>query len=340
MKRRDLLFASAALAAAPLAARAQKRLPVVGLLVPEPKPSPEAIAERSAKSPLLARLRELGWVEGKTFNLERVYGGPTVEGLSEAATYLVAKKVDVIWTRNSPGAIAAARATKSIPVVFVYASFVVESGLVDSLARPGRNVTGQAWFADERVFLKPAELLREIAPKARRLATLNVPASLNLQTVAGGTVDVTPFANQLIAGLRSLGFEREAFLLENESGFESLLAAMEKWRPDCLRVASNTRTYRFQKRIVEFARSHRLPDAYEGREWVEWGGLVSYGAVTPLMVLRSAEMIDRILRGAKPAEMPVELPTKYEVAVNLKTASALGLTVPQSVLLRADRVIE
>jgi putative ABC transport system substrate-binding protein len=340
MKRRDLLFASAALAAVPRVARAQKRLPVVGILLPQLKPPPEVIAERDAKSPFFSRLRELGWVEGKTFNLERVYGGPTVEGLSEAAAYLVAKKVDVIWTMNSPGAIAAARATKSIPVVFVFASFVVESGLVASFARPGRNVTGQAWFADERVFLKPAELLREIAPKARRLAILTVPASLNMQTVAQGPVDMTSFGNQLYAGLRSLGFERESFLLENESDFESLLAAIEKWRPDCLRVGSTTRTYRFQKRIVEFARSHMLPDAYEGRDWVELGGLASYGAVTPLMVQRSADMIDRILRGAKPAEMPVELPTKYEVAVNLKTASALGLTVPQSVLLRADRVIE
>jgi putative ABC transport system substrate-binding protein len=324
MRRRDLLIASAALAAVPRVARAQKPLPVVGILLPQLKPPPDVMAERIAQSPLLARLRELGWIEGKTLKLEWVYGGPTVEGLSEAAMYLVAKKVDVIWTVNSPGAIAAARATKSIPVVFVYASYVVESGLVDSFARPGRNVTGQAWFADVRVFLKPAELLREIAPKARRLAILNVPASLNLQTVAGGTVDMTPFANQFIADLRSLGFERESFLLENESGFESLLAAIEKWRPECLRVASNTRTYRFQKRIVEFARRHKLPDAYEGRDWAELGGLASYGALVPPMILRSAEMVDRILRGAKPAEMPVELPTKYEVAVNLKTASALA----------------
>ena len=340
MRRRDLLVASAALAAAPFVARAQARRPTVGFLFPWAKPSLEVLAQGIAKSLVLARLRELGWVDGKTFNVERTFGGPTIEGLSEAAALLVTKKVDVIWTQNSPGATAAARATNSIPIVFVYASFAVELGLVDSFARPGRNVTGQAWFADERVLLKPTELLREIVPKARRLAGLAAPQGLNLQTVAGRPLDVTSFQSLLDAGVRRLGFERETFYVENESNIERPLAAIEKWGPDSLRVSSTTRTNRFQKQIVEFARRHRLPDAYEGREWVERGGLASYGADGLPMLLRSADMLDRILRGAKPAEMPVEFPTQYDVAINLNTARSLGIAVPQGVLTRADRVIE
>ena len=140
--------------------------------------------------------------------------------------------------------------------------------------------------------------------------------------------------------MRRLGFEGESFPIRNDSEFEQLLAAIEKWGPDCLRVASTTRTDRFQKQILEFARRHRLPDAYEGRNWIEMGGLASYGVVTLPMFRRSADMLDRILRGAKPADLPVEFPTQYEVAINLKTAKALGITIPQSVLLRADRVIE
>lgn len=340
MKRRELLVASMALAAAPFVSRAQARMPVVGFLLPQHRPSPEVLAGQIARSPILARLRELGWAEGKTFNAERAFGGPTIEGLSEAAANLVAKKVDVIWAQNSPGAIAAARATKSIPIVFVFASFVVESGLVDSFARPGRNVTGQAWFAEPLALLKSAELLREIVPKARRLAFLAVPPDLNMQTVAGGPVDMTSFASRGQAELRRLGFEQKLFPIANESEFELVLAAIEKWGPDCLRVASTTRTYRFQKQILEFARRHGLPDAYEGRDWIEQGGLASYGVVVLPLLRRSADMLDRILRGAKPADIPVEFPTQYEVAINLKTARALGITVPQSVLTRADRVIE
>jgi putative tryptophan/tyrosine transport system substrate-binding protein len=130
------------------------------------------------------------------------------------------------------------------------------------------------------------------------------------------------------------------FYFEKEPDFERLLAAIEKWGPDCLRVISTTRTNRFQKQIIEFAQRHKLPDAYEGREWTESGGLVSYGAAPLSIILRSADMVDRILRGARPADIPVELPSRYEAAINMKTARALGLKVPPSVLLRADRVIE
>lgn len=340
MKRRELLVASLALAAAPFVSRAQARMPVVGFLLPQHKPSPEALAGQIAKSATLARLRELGWVEGKTFNAERAFGGPTIAGLSEAAADLVAKKVDVIWTQNSPGAVAAARATTSIPIVFVFASFVVESGLVDSFARPGRNVTGQAWLAEPLALLKPTQLLREIVPQARRLALLTVPPDLNMPSVAGGPVDMTSFLSRTSAEVRRLGFERESFPIANESEFEQLLAAIEKWGPDCLRVVSTTRTFRFQKQILEFARRHRLPDTYEGRNWVEMGGLASYGVDVLPLLRRSADMLDRILHGAKPADLPVEFPTQYEVAINLKTARALGITVPQSLLTRADRLIE
>lgn len=338
MKRRQVLGLAAASLAAPFVSRAQARLPVVGFLIPVPKPTPEALAEGIARSPLLARLRELGWVEGKTFITEREYAGPTMEGLSEAAMRLVAKKADVIWALGPPAAAAAARATKSIPIVFWQVGFPVQMGLIDSFARPGRNATGVSWFAGEGVYLKPAQILRELVPKARRMISLGAQATD--PAVSGGLADLTSFRAGVTTGMRDLGFEFQRIEMPNEAAFEPSLAAIEKWGPDCLRVLNVALTVRFRKQIVEFARRHRLPDVHETREWTEAGGLVSYGIVLLPTQLRTAEMLDRILRGAKPADIPVEMPAQYELVLNLKTARALELKVPQAVLARADRVIE
>lgn len=336
-RRRQFLIAAGALVAAPriVLAQVQKQLPVLGILLAGPKPSPEAIA----KSPFVNRLRELGWIEGKTLLIERVYSEDNSDRLPELAASLVAKKVDVIWANRTPGPVAAARATKSIPIVFWLAGYPVELGLVDSFARPGRNVTGVAWIVDPSIVMKRFQLLRELAPGARRVAILASP-STNSPTVAGGVFDFSTRRDQVDAVHRSLGFEGRRFELTAVAELETVLAAIAKWAPDAIYVQDFALTFLVAKRIVEFARSHRLIDIYESFFWTQAGGLLSYGVVTLPTVLRTADMVDRILRGAKPADIPVELPSHYELAVNFRTAKALGLTVPQSILLRADKVIE
>jgi len=335
--RRQLLMATAALLAAPRITRAQpqKKLPVLGLLIPGPKPSPEAIA----KSPLRNRLRELGWIEGKTLLIESVYAEGNSDRLPELAASLVAKKVDVIWTTRTPGPVAAARATKSIPIAFWLAGYPVELGLVDSFARPGRNVTGVAWIVDPSLSAKRYQLLRELAPGARRVALLVAPPT-NLPTVAGGVFDFGALGDKIGTAIRNLGLESRRFELTAVADLERVFTAIAKWAPDALFVQDFALTALVAKRIVDFARSHRLIDIYEGVGWPQAGGLFSYGVVILPTLLRTADMVDRILRGAKPADLPVELPSHYEMAVNLATAKSLGLKVPQSILLRADKVIE
>lgn len=336
IRRRQFLIATGALLAAPRIARAQaqKKLPVLGMLIPGRKPPPDAPI-----SPFEKRLAELGWIEGKTLLIERAYSEDGLDRLPELAASLVAKKVDVIWTIRTPGPVAAARATKSIPIVFLHAGIPVELGLVDSLARPGRNVTGVAWIVDPGIVAKRYQLLRELAPGARRIALLVAP-STNLPTVAGGVPDVSMWVDKLDAAIRNLGFESRRFVLATVAELEPVLAAIAKWAPDALSVQDFALTFSARKQIVEFARSHRLPDSYESLQWVQAGGLFSYGVVILPGLLRTAEMVDRILRGAKPADIPVELPSHYELVVNLGTAKTLGLKVPQSILLRADKVIE
>ena len=335
MHRRDLLIATGALLSAPLIlrAQAQKRLPVLGLLLPGSTPS------TTFMSPFEKRLNELGWIEGKTLLVERVSAEGKFDRLPELAATLVAKKVDVIWTSSPFGAIAAARATTTIPIVFWRVSPPVEYGLVDSLARPGRNVTGSAWFADVSTFAKRIQLLRELAPKARRLAFLGVMPG-TFRTVSGEIADFQPFRDKTDAAARDLGFEFRRFEMAKPADFEPLLDAIAQWGADSLFVLDVPQTIAERKRIIDFARRRRLFDIYETLEWTQAGGLISYGAVLEPTLVRTAELVDRILRGAKPADLPVELPSHYELVVNLGTARALGHKVPQSILLRADRVIE
>ena len=332
VQRRQFLIATAALFSVPLArVHAQKRLPVLGILTPFPRPKPEEFA----RSPLIVRLRELGWVEGKTLLIERAYGEGREERLPELASTLVAKGVDVIWAFGTEGAVAAARATRTIPIVFWGVPAPVEQGLVESLARPGRNVTGVAFAADFGVEAKRLELLREIAPAARRLAAISVPTSI--RTVAGGSVDLPSETN---AAASKLGFELRRFPIEKQEDFEPVFAAILAWGAEALTVSGSGLFGRNRPRIAEFANRSRLPSAFTLPDYVEAGGLVSYGIEWQPTIAQTADYIDRILRGAKPSELPVDLPSKYVTAVNLKTAKALGLNVPPSILLRADRVIE
>jgi putative tryptophan/tyrosine transport system substrate-binding protein len=333
VRRRHFLITACAALAAPNIVRAQAatKLPVLGTLSPNLTPT----AEQRAQSPLRNRLRELGWVDGKTFLIESAFGEGREDRLPELASMLVAKKVDVIWAGGPEAAVAAARATKTIPIVFWGVPFPIEQGLVNSFARPGRNVTGVAFFSSPEVHSKRLEFLGAIAPAAKRLANISVPTSS--ATVEGGQtkirIDLTPAA-------QNLGYELRTFPVEKPEDFEPTFAAILAWRAQAIAVTGTSLTFRARHKIADFALNKRLPSAFTLRSFVEAGGLVSYGIDPGPTVARTADYVDRILRGAKPAELSVDLPSRYEMAFNRKTATALGLTIPQSILLRADRVIE
>lgn len=255
--------------------------------------------------------------------------------MPELAAALVAKKVDVIWANSPDAALAAARATNTIPIVFWGVAHPVEQGLIHSYARPGRNVTGVAFAASPEIEGKRLELLREIAPAAKRLAFLAVESSLPILT--GGRIS-SPLATADRA--RGLGYEVRTFVFESEERLEAAFAAILEWRSQALIAQPSTLIYRERKRIIEFANRNRLPSVFPLWDYVQDGGLVAYAIDWRPTIARSFEYVDRILRGANPAELPVELPSRYELAINLKTARLLGLAIPQSLLLRADRVIE
>lgn len=335
--RRQFLTAAGALLAAPHLAHAQAstKLPVLGFLLPSSKVPPE----RLQKWPFFKRLRELGWVEGKTLRIEYAFSGKNLGRLPELAAMLVAKKVDVIWTASPRGVVAAAQATTTIPIVFWRVGFPDRLGIIDSIARPGRNVTGLAWFADEGIYIKRYQLLREVAPNAVRLASLRSSLA-SFRDVSGNVVDMKWLRDKVEAARGDLGFEGQMFEVRKPADFEPAFTAIEQWGADSMIVNDVPLTINARKQIVDFARRHRLIDFYYTAAWVQAGGFISYGIVFEPTLLRTADMVDRILRGARPADMPVELPSEYELTINLKTAKALALTIPPSIMLLADRVIE
>ena len=332
-RRRFLAGAGALLASARVRAQTATRLPSLGLLSPHNRPTP---TEMDA-SPLIVRLRQLGWVEGKTYHYVSGHGWGREDRLGELAADLVRKGVDVIYANGPEAAVAAARATKTIPIVFWGVAAPVQQELVQSLARPGGNVTGVAWHSGPEVDQKRVGLLREIAPGVRRLAHFTVPT-------AATTVSGKPFQSAMPATratAESLGFSAfRAFPVAAPADLEPAFREIREWGADSLVVSGTTLTVREQARFIGFANGNRLPAIYTLSLFAAAGGLVAYAIDFPASAFRAAEYVDRIFRGAKPAEMPVEIPTKYELAVNLKTATALGLAVPPSLLLRADIVHE
>lgn len=335
MKRRDalrlVLLSPALLASRPVAAQSPPRLPALGLLSPHPRLS----EEEKLQSPLLIRLRELGWIDGKTYHYVSGHAGGREAKLDELAIQLVRQGVDLIYANGPEAAIAAARATSTIPVVFWGVADPVGQGLVESLARPGRNITGVAWYAGRGVDAKRLELIREIAPAAKRLASMTVPS-------AGATVGGQQRAGRPVfaEAARALGFETRDFPVATPADLDPAFEAMLAWRAQAFTAAGTTLTYRERHRIVEFANRHRLPSCFTLRDFAEAGGLVAYAIALAPSAVSAAEQVDRILRGAKPADLPVIVPSRYELTVNLRTARALGFAMPQSLLLRADRVIE
>jgi len=279
-----------------------------------------------------AALRERGYIEGQNIAIEYRYAEGKRDRLPELAVELVRLKVDIIVAAGGDQPIQAAKkATKTIPIVMVgQGSDPVEVGVVESLARPGGNVTGLTLLSRE-LGGKRLELLKEAVPKLARVAVLYGP------TVPAGVIEVK---EDLPVAARALKLTLQPWEVRAADDFDKVFSAMGKQRPDGLYVTSGPPMRDNQKRIVGFALKSRLPSMYGSRDAVDAGGLMYYGADQADSYRRVAYYVDRILKGAKPGDLPVEQPTKFELVINFKTAKQIGLTIPQSVLYRADRVIK
>ena len=319
-RRRFLGTLSASLLAVQFAAEAQPAGKVwrIGFLRagPPPKMWVEAFQEG---------LRERGYVDGQNVLVVFRFTDGSVDRLPQLAEELVRLKVDVILASSGTAARAAKGATVSTPIVFVNAYDPVGSGFASSLARPGGNLTGLATTSDD-LSGKRLELLRELVPALRRVATLTDLATGSL----GG--------KQAEVAARTLGMQLQSVLVRGPNEFESAFSAM-RGADGLLQLDSPLFTLH-RVRLTELAVATRLPTIYGYRDMVEVGGLMSYGAQLSDLYTRAATYVDKILRGVKPADLPIEQPTKFELVINLKTAKALGLTIPPSLLLRADQVIE
>ncbi len=314
--------------AAPLAAEAQQagKGRRIGVLLP----GNEARAGRDPRMQAFYQaLREFGWVEGQNVVFERRYAEGRYERLPALATGLAGLNLDVIVTASTPPAKAAKSTTTAIPIVILDPGDPVGTGLVMSLARPGGNVTGVASVAPD-LAARRLQLLKEAASKLSHAAVLfNAaipPAELALR--------------ELRAAGQTLGVRVSEVGVEGPIGFENAFATITKEGVNALVVFSDPLTHMNQDRIISFAATRRLPAMFGDRAFADVGGLISYGPNYPEMFRRGAYYVDRILRGTRPADLPVEQPTKFELVINLKTAKALGLTIPPSLLLRADELIQ
>ena len=287
--------------------------------------------ESSRSEAIGLALRELGYIEGHNITIEYRYAEGKVDRYAELAAELVRLKVDIIVAAGADTLVRAAKnATKTIPIVMSGQGIdPVEAGLVESLARPGGNVTGLTNLTGE-LGGKRLELLKESVPKLARVAALYNPAALG---------SVRQLKEDLPVAARALGLTIQLWEVRDAEGFERVFAALSKDRPDGLYVLGGTLMRTNEKRIVGFALKSRLPAIYFTREFVDAGGLMSYGADRADSHRRVAIYVDKILKGAKPADLPVERPTKFELVINSTTAKQIGITIPQKVLAKADKVI-
>ena len=274
-------------------------------------------------------LRELGYVEGRNFMIEYRSADGRRERFPELATELVRLKVDVILTRGTPAVMAAKNATGTIPVVMAASGDPLLSGVVAGLARPGGNVTGLSAIVVE-VTGKRLQLLREVVPGVSRIAVLLDMGNPNNALQWKETEIAAP----------SLGVQPQLLDVRTPGDFGGAFDAAIRQRAGAMVVGIDALTQANHRPIIDLAAKHRLPAIYAAREFVDAGGLVAYGVSYPHLYHRAASFVDKILKGAKPADLPVEQPTKFELVINLKTAKALGLTIPQTILLQADHVIE
>jgi putative ABC transport system substrate-binding protein len=325
MNRREFITLLGGAAAWPLAAKAQQpgKLPTIGYLG-----ASAAVSESPWTTAFVQRLRELGWIEGRTIAIEYRWAEGRAERAAEIAAEFVRLKVDVIVGTATPPTIAAKHATSVIPIVFAVAGDPVGTGLVASLARPGGNITGLSLQATDLAG-KRIELLREVVPGLRRLAIMgNV-----------GNSQVVLEMGEVQAAARTLGLDAITSEIRRAEDIAPAFEAI-KGRADALFVILDPVVSSNRLPINTFALRARLPTVHGVRDLVEAGGMMSYGPNFPDLFRRAAGDVDKILRGVKPAEIPVEQPTKFDLIINLKTAKALGLEIPPTLLARANEVIE
>jgi putative ABC transport system substrate-binding protein len=308
----------------PAHAQPAKEIPRIGVLWSDRASTiaPRAEAFRQG-------LRELGYKEDQNIVIETRSAEGRSGTMSALAAELVQRKVDVILTTGTTPTQAAKRATSAIPVIMTFVSDPVEAGFVASLARPGGNITGLTNLGPE-LSGKWLELLKQMAPRAKRVGVL-----MNPTTRPHGVL-----VKEMTGAAKTLALNLQPVEVRDANALEGALATLKKARPDALIVLLPRGPVDQQKRIVEFAAALRIPAIYHWREFVDVGGLAYYGASIQEMYRRAATYVDKILKGAKPGDLPVEQPTKFELVINLKTAKTIGLTIPQSLLLRADQVIE
>jgi putative ABC transport system substrate-binding protein len=279
----------------------------------------------------LRALRDLGWIEGRNLLVEWRWADGKVERLSGFAAELTKLNVDLIVAPQSDSALAAKRATRTIPIVHVVAGDPVADGLVTSVARPGGNVTGLTATPSPEIVGKGLELLKQ-ATGASRVAVLWNPAR-NYPAVGLALREVNTAA-------RVLGVQLQVLEARGPDQFEPAFVSMVRGQAAALLTLTDSMFWLHRRRLAELEAKHRLPTMHDLREFVEAGSLMSYGPDLADLFRRAATYVDKILKGAKPADLPVEEPTKFDFVINLKTAKTLGLTIPQSLVLRADQVIE
>ena len=313
---------------APLLTDAQERrsekMARIGVLSPLSAEGAAPLVEAFRKG-----LSDLGWVEGRNFTIETRFAAGKVDRLPELAAQLVQRRVDMILAGSNPGILAAKNASAAIPIVMVTTGDPVAGALVASLARPGGNITGVTAAGPELIG-KQLELLTEVVPRVTRVSVLVNPTS--------------PFTGRFLEEkdriARALGWRLQVLAAQDPSEFEKVFAAMGSERAGAFMVLMDIMFTTHRRRIVELAAKSRLPAIYGERGFVDAGGLMSYGAGLAGMYRQAAIYANKVLKGAKPADLPVEQPTTFELAINLKTANALGLTIPKSVLLRADYIVQ
>ncbi len=321
-KGASTLFILATLILAPVYlayAQKQSTIPRMGVLLLGAPPNANLDA-------FIQGLRELGYIEGKNILVEYRFAEGKADRLPELARELVLLKVDAIFTAGTPAIFALKGATKTIPIVFFSASDPIGTGVVASLAHPGGNITGISVLASD-LWPKRLELLKEIFPKLSRVAMLWNKGNAGMALEAKAT--------QEVAGPLGVTLQDRGVIDANE--LDVVFAVMTKDRPDGFLALMDPVLNSYRKRIRDFLAENRLPAMFENKDWVEAGGLISYGASYSDAHRRAATLMDKILKGAKPADIPVEQPTRFELFINLKTAKQIGVTIPQTVLYRADR---
>jgi ABC-type uncharacterized transport system substrate-binding protein len=317
----------AGILALPLASEAQQATKVwrIGYLTVPSRETAHGVADTFQLA-----LRDLGWIEGQNLVLDYRFADSNVDRLPDLAAELVRLRADVIVAGANTAVSAAKNATRTIPIVMFLAVDPVGSGLVASLARPGGNVTGLTQNTGPEIYGKQLQLLKEAFPRVSRVAIL----------VNRATSTYTRAVREIEAATRALGLQGQILEIRDPGEFDNAFAALPAARTDAIFITTDSMFYQYRIRLAQLAAKSRLPAMWGLPDHVEAGGLMTYATDLHDLARRAATFVDKILKGAKPADLPVEQPTKFELVINLKTAKALGLTIPSSLLLRADRVIE